>query len=212
MKVNLYSPKSKKVETLVLPKEYASELNEPLLAQALHVYRSRLHPGTSKTKTRSEVNLTKAKAWRQKGTGRARHGAKSAPIFVGGGVAHGPKGIKRILEMPKKMKQKALVVALTLKAKEGEIAAVSDISVINKTSDAQKLVETIREGEKMTAKKRIMFALADKNSGFSGFANNLNGVGTIRYKDLNAYAVYVSGRLVIDSDALKDKIKKEAKE
>lgn len=212
MKVNLYSVKSDKSSDLSLPKEFSEEVNEALLAQALHVYRDRSHPGLSKVKTRSQVDLTKAKAYRQKGTGRARHGAKSAPIFVGGGVAHGPKGEKRTLLLPKKMKQKALVSALSLKAKEGKVAGASDLSQIKKTKDAQALVNNIIAGEKAKTGSRVTFAVSEKNAEVYPFMKNIKGVTVERYNDLNAYKVYLAGRLILDADIFaKETKKKETK-
>lgn len=201
MKVNLYSPKLKSASSFALPKEFSEKVNEPLLAQALHVYRDRKHPGNSRVQTRADVSLTKAKWFRQKGTGRARHGAKSAPLFVGGGVAHGPKGVKKTLELPKKMKQKALVSALSLKAKDGRVAAVKDLSAVKKTKEAQSIVVGIQDGEKLAGKKRLTIAVADKNKGISKFMKNIPNVSLVLYSDLNAYRVYTGGRLVVDVDA-----------
>ncbi|MFQ5444682.1 MAG: 50S ribosomal protein L4, partial [Nitrospinales bacterium] len=107
-KINIYSPVSKTVSTLNLPKDFDEPLNEKLLAQAIHVYRFLSHQGKSKTLTRGEVARTTQKWYRQKGTGRARHGARSAPIFVGGSKAHGPKDLKKNITLPKKMRIKAL--------------------------------------------------------------------------------------------------------
>lgn len=212
MKVNLYSTKSEKASDLSLPKEFSEEVNKALLAQALHVYRDRSHAGLSRVKTRAEIDLTKAKAYKQKGTGRARHGAKSAPIFVGGGVTHGPKGVKRTLLLPKKMKQQALVSALSLKAKEGKVAGATDLSGIKKTKDAQVLVDNVISGEKAKAGSRVTFAVSEKNAGVYPFMKNIKGVTVERYSDLNAYKVYLAGRLVLDADIFaKETKKKETK-
>jgi len=78
-----------------LPKGFDLKKAEKLLVQIVRVFEDRTHFGLNKVKTRSEVNKTRKKLYKQKGTGGARHGAKSAHIFVGGGVAHGPKGEKR---------------------------------------------------------------------------------------------------------------------
>jgi large subunit ribosomal protein L4 len=207
MKVNLYSTKLTKTGSFALPKEFSGEINEPLLAQAIHVYRDRQHPGNSKVQTRSAVSLTKSKWYRQKGTGRARHGSKNAPIFVGGGVAHGPKGVKRVLALPTKMKRSALLSAFALKAKNKKLAATRDLSVIKKTKDAQGLVDAIREGEKT---KKITIALAAKNKDAFQFFKNIADVKTVAYSDLNAYKVYLAGALVVDTDAFV-KAKKETK-
>ena len=199
MKVNLYSTRLAKPSTLSLPKEFSGDVNEPLLAQALHIYRDRMHAGNSKVKTRSEVRLTTAKWFRQKGTGRARHGAKSAPIFVGGGVAHGPKGLKTILSLPKAMRKKALASALSLKISQKKVSAAKDLSAIKKTKDAQALVDLIRAGEKLP-KGRVTFAVAVKNSGVYNFMKNIEGVNIEQFSELNAYKVYFGGGLILDAD------------
>ena len=80
------------MESITLPKEiFDAKINNPLMAQAVRVYLANQRRGTLKTKSRGEVAISTRKIYRQKGTGRARHGAASAPIFVGGGIAFGPK-------------------------------------------------------------------------------------------------------------------------
>ena len=96
-KVNAFSAKGIKQAEVSLPKQFAEKENLSLLSQAIHIYRDRAHIGLAKTKTRGEVARTTKKWYRQKGTGGARHGARSAPIFVGGGTAHGPKLARREL-------------------------------------------------------------------------------------------------------------------
>ena len=90
LKTKTYSLKGTKLKETSLPKEFGQKENLPLLAQAVRVYEERSHIGFAKTKTRAEVNRTTKKVYKQKGTGGARHGARSAPIYVGGGTAHGP--------------------------------------------------------------------------------------------------------------------------
>jgi len=108
-KVNLYKL-SGATEKTEFPKKYQGNIEPSLLAQAVRVYEDRMHPGLSKVKTRSEVAKSTRKIYKQTGTGGARHGAKSAPIFVGGGVAHGPKGVKRLLSLSKKLVKKYWLV------------------------------------------------------------------------------------------------------
>jgi large subunit ribosomal protein L4 len=175
------------------------------LAQAIRVYEARSHPHLAKTKTRGEIRASKAKIYRQKGTGRARHGARSAPIFVGGGVTHGPKGIKRELTLPKKMRQKAFRSALTLKAKNGEIVVVEGISTLKKTKEAATLIDKIAGKEaQMKQNGRVTFVLSDKNSSAKLALRNLKNVDVVRLSDLNAYRVYFGGILVIDKEALEE--------
>ncbi len=187
-----------------LPKEFSGKENPTLLVQVLRVYNDRLHPGLAKVKTRGEINRTKKKLYQQKGTGGARHGARSAPIFVGGGVAHGPKGIKRELVLPKKMGKKALQVSLTLKAKDKKIAVITGLKTLQKTKEAQKLVDKLRlaEGGK---NRKIMIALSQANGGQIKFFQNIENLEIKRYADLNARDVFWASFVAIDKEALGEK-------
>ena len=90
------------------PRVFAYPVNPALLTQVLHVYRDNAHQNTSKVKTRGELTRTTRKMYKQKGTGNARHGSRMAPIFVGGGVAHGPTGVQPTnLKLNRKMKAAA---------------------------------------------------------------------------------------------------------
>lgn len=209
-KVSVYSTKGVKKPSVSMPKVMQEKENLTLLAQAIRVYEAKSHPGLSKTKSRGEVALSKRKIWRQKGTGRARHGARSAPIFVGGGKAHGPKGVKRELSLPKKMRQKALKVALTLKAKDNELMFLDGISLLKKTKDAAALLDKIAGKEKFKKTKRYTLALSEKNSNAKLALRNLKNVDVVRFSDLNAYTVYFGGVLVIDKEALGESSKGRA--
>jgi len=131
-KVDVYNLSGIKSGQMELPKNiFAVKINESLMAQAVRVYLSNQRKSRTKTKSRGEIVLTKAKWFRQKGTGRARHGARSAPIFVGGGVAHGPTGEQNYhLKMSKKMKKQALFSALTSKFKANEVMVIKDLAKI----------------------------------------------------------------------------------
>ena len=209
-KINLYSAGSAKADKLDLPKTFDGPINLVLVAQAVHVYRDRSHRGNSKVQTRGEVSLTTAKWFRQKGTGRARHGSQAAPIFVGGGVAHGPKGVKRILNLPKKMKKKALESAFAMKLKEGKIIGASELGKIKKTKEVQTLIDNVHSGEKSGKNRRVTLAVSDKNKEVFAFAKNIEGLKLERYSDLNAYKVYLGGKIILDADIFA-KEKPEAK-
>lgn len=170
--------------------------NLDLLAQAIRVYENRLHTGRSKTKTRGEINLTTRKWYRQKGTGRARHGAQSAPIFVGGAKAHGPKGVKRVLKMPIKMRRQALKSAFSIKFAEDRISILEGVSTIDRTKKAAQALG--REGKQ--GKMKITLALSEKNLEKKRFFQNIANLKIIAFKDLNAYDVFFAPRLLIDED------------
>ena len=201
LKINSYSLSGTKT-SVNLPKIFQEKNNPDLLAQAMRVYQDRSHPGLSKVKTRGEVSKSTAKIWRQKGTGRARHGARSAPIFVGGGVAHGPKGIKRILKMSGKMSKKSLSVALSVKAKSGEIAAVSNLSKIVKTKDAHKLIKTVMAKEDLNKLSGISLVLESENIKTAKSFRNLPNVRILNAVNLNAGDVFFGGFIIFEKEAL----------
>lgn len=202
MKVNVYSEVGKKKEAMNLPGNLVADLNLPILAQAIRVFENRKHPGIAKVKGRGEVIASTHKIYRQKGTGGARHGAKSAPIFVGGGIAHGPTGEKRTLSMPAKMRARALQVALNLKAKEEKLLVVDGLSKLAKTRDAQTLISAVRKDSGNGKETSITVALAEENSGSLRYLRNLSGVVVTQYRHLNAYSVFFGGLILIDVEAL----------
>ena len=202
-KANLYSAKGIKKPAVSLPKIFSEKENDALLAQAIRVYEARLHPGLARVKTRGEVRASKRKVWRQKGTGRARHGARSAPIFVGGGIAHGPTGLKRQLTLPKKMRQKALNVALSMKAKAGQIVIVDGISSLKKTRQVQNLLGKIATGESKIKKgQKFTFVLADANLPAKRALRNLADVETFLFKNINAHKAFFGGTLIVDKKVI----------
>ncbi|OGM02786.1 50S ribosomal protein L4 [Candidatus Woesebacteria bacterium GWA1_41_8] len=206
MKVNMYSTKGVKKGSFDLPREVGEKVNLPLLAQAVYVYRDNTHFGLGKTKSRGEVSISTRKIYRQKGTGGARHGAKSAPIFVGGGTAHGKKGIKRKLVLSKKMRLKALNSALALKARENSLGIVDGIDSIKKTKDANMLLAKIESSEKVNKTRRFSLVVAGKVEFAIRAFRNIKNVKVLSRDNLNAHDVVVGGFLLVDK-AIFDKVK-----
>jgi len=184
---------SKKPSKTLLKDLITDKPNLDLLAQAVRVYENKIHTGRSKTKTRSEISLTTKKWYRQKGTGRARHGAQSAPIFVGGSKAHGPKGVKRTLSLPVKMRRLALKSALSIKLSEGRIELLEGISTIKKTKKAAELITK-------AGQNKVTLVLSEKNKEQKRFFRNIADLKIVFFKNLNAYDVYFANRLILDAD------------
>ncbi|MGH2755362.1 MAG: 50S ribosomal protein L4 [Actinomycetota bacterium] len=107
---------------------FGGDVNVPLMHQVVTAQRAGVRAGTASTKTRSEVRGGGQKPWRQKGTGRARHGSIRSPIWVGGGVVFGPKPRKYTQKLPKKMRAGALRSALAAKAQGGGIWVLDGFS------------------------------------------------------------------------------------
>jgi len=204
-KVDVYTLAGTKSGQMELPKAiFAAKINEPLMAQAVRVYLSNQRKARAKTKRRSEINLTKAKWFRQKGTGRARHGARSAPIFIGGGVAHGPSGQQNYqLKMAKKMKKKALFSALTSKFKANEVIVIKDLAKIEPKTKKMKLLL-----EKLVKDNQSTFVLSEKLENVSRSARNLKGVSLSQFNQLNTYEVLNGGKLIFMKEAV-EKLKEK---
>lgn len=201
VRADVYSSKGIKLSSLSLPKSFEEGENLGLLAQAIRVYEDRSHRATAKTKTRGEIARTKRKWYKQKGTGGARHGSRSAPIFVGGGVSHGPKPVKRQLSLPGKIRKKALNVALSLKAKNAEVILFSLAKKLEKTKDAQKFIDKVtRKAFKDLRGLKCTVALSDENWEKRRAFANIKNVEAVRFSDLNAYGVFFAGKLIIDRE------------
>src|SRR5687767_1345522 len=110
------------------PAIFDVQVNVPLMHQVVTAGMAAQRAGTHSTKTRAEVSGGGKKPWRQKGTGRARHGSNRSPIWVGGGISHGPKPRDYEKRIPRKMKRLALLSALTDRSKEGAISVLEGLS------------------------------------------------------------------------------------
>jgi len=124
---------------------FAIEPNKAVMHQALVRQLANARQGTHNSQTRGEVTGTTAKWFRVKGTGRARHGSRKAPIFVGGGVAHGPKPRSYKKRMPKKMRRLALRSALSVKASANQIVVLDDLQFqAPKTREALEVLDNLQ--------------------------------------------------------------------
>ena len=198
LSVPVYSLAGRLSGTLSLPKEvFGAEVNEKLLAQAVRVYMTNLKTFTASTKTRGEVRGSTAKIYRQKGTGRARHGAIRAPIFVGGGIVFGPKARKVRLILPKKMKRSALLSALSSKMVDKGILGVSGLEkATGKTSEMVKLFK------KMGTDNALIVVTGEKTDNVVRAVRNIPGVNALPANLINAYEVFKHDMLLITKEAV----------
>ena len=132
---------------------FGADPNPSLITQAVRAFLSNQRHARGQVKTRSGVTGSTVKIYKQKGTGRARHGDRQAPIFVGGGVSHGPTGLQNYKKaFNQKMGRKAIFAAFSQMLKEKKLYILGDVKV-NKTKDANLIMETYKEkfslGEKI---------------------------------------------------------------
>jgi large subunit ribosomal protein L4 len=181
MKISVFNMAGKEVNSVDLPASiFEAKINRDLMHQALVRQMANARLGTHKAQGRSEVSRTGAKAYRQKGTGNARHGSKRAPIFVGGGVAHGPLPRKYIKQMPRKMRRAALRSALSVKAENEAIVLVDEL-----TLDAPKSREMRAFVQALVADHSALVLLPERNDNVEKSTRNLSDVKTLRANYLN---------------------------
>jgi len=211
LKLPVLDLSGKKVKEVDLPESvFAAKINLPLMAQAVRVYLSNQRKAFAKTKRRGEVRGSGRKIGRQKGTGRARHGDRYAPIFVGGGKAHGPKGNQAYhLALPKKMKRAALFSALTAKFNDGKIFIVDGLEKIEpKAKKGEELIVRLM-GNDFDKEKDHLLVLPEMWPNPKRSFNNLPYISLSLLSSLNPYLVLAHDCLIFDLKAVKKLSKKE---
>ncbi len=191
------------------PEVFGIKPNKQLVAQAVRVYLSRCRNAHAKVKSRGEVRGSRRKIWSQKGTGRARHGDRYAPIFVGGGVAHGPRGDANWqLRLPKKMKRLALLSVLSDYFRERKLLVVSGWQKLPpKTRKVEAKMATLLTKQKVTANKVAVFLYGLKPEKQRGLKNLRQiekrwQLGFINASRLNAYRFLQYRYLLINPEAI----------
>lgn len=160
MKTKVYNQTGKESKEIDLPENiFGVDFNGDLVSQVLFIQRSNRRAGTAQTKDRSQVAGSNKKPWRQKGTGQARHGQKSSPIWRHGGVTHGPTNERNYKkELPKAMKNAALFNLLSAKLRDGQVLLVDELKTKDaKTKEAvtmMKALATIKGYENLDFKKQ----------------------------------------------------------
>ena len=176
---------------------FEAKVNRGLMHQALVRQLANKRLGTHKVKGRSEVNKTGKKIYRQKGTGNARHGSKRAPIFVGGGIAHGPYPRDYTKNMPRKMRRAALRSALSVKAQNGDIVLLDAVSM-----DAPKTKEIAATQSKLVGDSTALLLLAGRNEMVEKSARNLTSMKALHANYLNIRDLLGHDKILLPLDAL----------
>ncbi|HET92390.1 MAG TPA: 50S ribosomal protein L4 [Chloroflexi bacterium] len=198
MVVPLYNTKGETVGEIELRSDiFEADVNVSLMHQALVRQLANARQGTHKAKSRGEVNRTKAKWYRQKGTGRARHGSRNANLFVGGGVAHGPTPHRYTKKMPRKMSRAALRSALSVKATEDQIVVLDALEMeMPKTKDMVAVLD------RLGLEQRVLILLSERNEPVEKSARNLSQVKTLRASYLNIRDLFNYDCVLMPLDAL----------
>ncbi|MCX6782436.1 MAG: 50S ribosomal protein L4 [Candidatus Levybacteria bacterium] len=200
--IDVYDVKGKIVRNIELSQSvFGEKINNSLLAQAVRVYRANQRHGTASTKNRGEVRGSTRKIYQQKGTGRARHGAIRAPIFVKGGIAHGPRPHDFSLVLPQKMRKAAMRSALSAKINDNMIRMVEGISNINvKTKEAVAMLSALS----LSDGKNILIVLAASSENISRALRNIKNVSYVTVGKMNTYDVIRNKHIICMVESIPD--------
>ena len=201
MKAIVYNQKGEKVGDISLPKEiFDVKLNSDLLHQVVVSQMANKRQITAHTKDRSEVRGGGKKPWRQKGTGRARHGSIRSPLWKGGGVTFGPRK-DRVFEqdIPKKMRRKALFMVFSEKAKDNLLVILDKMQM-----DKPKTKEFAKILRKLPCKENsCLIALSEYNKKVFLSARNIKKTNIAEARNLNVIDLMSSKYLLMEKDTIK---------
>jgi large subunit ribosomal protein L4 len=177
---------------------FGGEINVPLMHQAVQAQLAGIRSGTASTKTRSEVRGGGKKPWRQKGTGRARHGSSRSPIWVGGGIVFGPKPRDYSVRLPKKMRAAALRSALASKAAEGNVWVLDGFTETKTKAASSALREAGIEG-------RILVVVNSDDEGALNVHKAFRNLALAAFsyeRSLSTYEVLLADAVIFTTKAL----------
>ena len=205
MKATVYNTKGKEAGEIELPEAlFGAKKNDALVRQVVLAMQANARTPVADTKGRGDVRGGGKKPWKQKGTGRARHGSIRSPIWRGGGVAHGPQKEKNYAQkINKKMRAKALAVVLSEKMKAGRILFVDTLSLsAPKTKEAKGALEALSsvKGFDMLSKRRnnsALILLGTKNDAAAKSFRNMGNVMAEETRNANPVDVMAYRYLVV---------------
>ncbi len=197
-KVALYNNEGNQVGEVSLEDSiFATDININLMHRAVQMYLASQRRGTASTKQRGEVRGGGRKPWRQKGTGRARHGTIRSPLWVGGGVTFGPKPRDYSQKMTKKAKRKAIKSALTSKLKDGKLVVLEDLSM-----EAPKTKEVVHLLENLKINHKVLIVTSSSDLNVYRSVRNIPGVESTVASNLNVYDILNHDYLVLTQEAV----------
>ncbi len=197
--VALYNTSGKQVGEIELNENiFGANVNVEAMHQVVKMYLANQRQGTQSALTRAEVRGGGIKPWRQKGTGRARHGSIRSPQWTHGGIVFAPKPRSYRYSVPKKIKRIAMKSALSSKANDNSIVVLEEL---NFSEPKTKQVVSLLENLKVDSKTLIV--LADNDENVVKSARNIKGVKTAHVNTLNVYDILNHDKFIITKDAVK---------
>lgn len=200
MDMKVFSKDGEEIKTISLDDTvFSREVNESAIYHAIRNELANLRQGTASTKGRSDVAGSRRKLWRQKGTGRARMGTRQSPIWVGGGVAFGPKPRDYSYKIPRKLKRLAFKSVLSLKNKEGSLLVIEDFEV--EEGKTRNLAAILK---KLIPAERSVFIIKDDDKLLKRAGRNIPWLTTLSFDKLRVHDLFYGRKvLLFESAALK---------
>ncbi|XLQ20316.1 MAG: 50S ribosomal protein L4 [Candidatus Moraniibacteriota bacterium] len=204
-KIDVYNIKGEKSGDISLDDAvFGIEKNDVLVHQVFVAQSANRRSGSAHTKTRSDRRGGGKKPWKQKGTGNARTGSIRNPIWRGGGITFGPlknRNFKKLIN--EKMKQKALLIALSEKVRADKLRVIDSLKI---EDGKTKTVATMIKGLDLNKSMMIGFSATEKGSHIA--ARNIDRLNTIETNQLNVYDVLNSEYLIVSEDSVKQLVSK----
>jgi large subunit ribosomal protein L4 len=176
---------------------FGAEVNEAIIYDVVKMQLASRRSGTASTKTRSDVRGGGKKPWRQKGTGRARAGTTRSPIWRGGGIVFGPHPRDYSYSIPKKVRKKALISALSMKFKENKMLILKDFPMEKISTRVFKSVVDL------FSLKKALFVLDDNNEVLLKSSRNIKNVKMVRSEGINVYDILNHEHLILLEPSVK---------
>ena len=197
-KVAVYTVAGEEVSEITLSEDiFGVEENEHVLYEVVKNQLANKRQGTQSAKTRAEVRGGGRKPWRQKGTGRARHGSIRSPLWVGGGVTFAPKPRDYSYKLPKKVRRLAMKSALTSKVNNNELIVLDELVL-----DTPKTKEIVNMLNNLKVEKKVLIVLDETNENVVKSARNIPGVETTSVNTLNVYDILKYDNFIITKAAV----------
>lgn len=198
MKLEVTSLDAKQSGTIDLDDSiFGVELRKDLLARVVNWQLAKRRAGTHKTKSRSEVAGTTKKAFRQKGTGRARRGSMKTNLLRGGGTAHGPAPRDHAFALPKRLRKQALKIALSAKAADGKLIVLDEAK-----TKSHKTKELAQQFDKLGFSSALIIEGSEFDELFARAARNIPGVDLMPQQGANVYDILRRDTLVLTKGAV----------
>lgn len=201
-KLPVYNLKNEEIEQIEIPADFSeAKWNQELVFQVLFSQQSNSRNVVAHAKGRGEVRGGGKKPWKQKGTGRARHGSIRSPLWIGGGVTHGPLKDKNYTKkINKKMKKLAIFSVLSKKIKDGDVKLVLGLDLVKDLSKTKNVLKDLKNF--INLKSTNLFVLSEKNKKMALGLRNISKTSYLSPKSLNVFDLLRPKNIIIEKDAV----------